>query len=181
MDDYVGHLREFRRILRNLESQATHPLNRETIVALTKKLDRDESQLNADRLERSIRATVEATRSIEDLDHYEQDVLAVFQEITSRKRRELERERLRQDPTRPEPYQALLELYSNTGHLDAAWCVSQALVLIECPRMLFPFARQIICDATRNGGFPPLMIDPVDFARLYQERMLNQSPPPAQA
>ena len=95
MDDYVGHLREFRRILRNLESQATHPLNRETIVALTKKLDRDESQLNADRLERSIRATVEATRSIDDLEHYEQDVLAVFHEITSRKRRELERERFR--------------------------------------------------------------------------------------
>lgn len=95
MDDYVGHLREFRRILRNLESQATHPLNRETIVALTKKLDRDESQLNADRLERSIRATVEATRNLEDLEHYEQDVLAVFHEITSRKRRELERERFR--------------------------------------------------------------------------------------
>jgi preprotein translocase subunit SecB len=51
----------------------------------------------------------------------------------------------------------------------------QALVLIECPRMLFPFARQIISDATRNGGYPPLMIDPVDFARLYQERMLNQA------
>ncbi len=96
VDDYVGHLREFRRILRNLESQATHPLNRETIVALTKKLDRDESQLNADRLERSIRATVEATRSIEDLEHYEQDILAVFHEITSRKRRELERERFPQ-------------------------------------------------------------------------------------
>jgi PAS domain S-box-containing protein len=95
VDDYVGHLREFRRILRNLENQATHPLNRETIVALTKKLDRDESQLNADRLERSIRATVEATRSIEDLEHYEQDILAVFHEITSRKRRELERERFR--------------------------------------------------------------------------------------
>jgi PAS domain S-box-containing protein len=95
VDDYVGHLREFRRILRNLEGQATHPLNRETIVALTKKLDRDESQLNADRLERSIRATVEATRSIEDLEHYEQDILAVFHEITSRKRRELERERFR--------------------------------------------------------------------------------------
>ena len=44
-------------------------------------------------------------------------------------------------------------------------------VLIECPRLLFPFARQIISDATRNGGFPPLMIDPVDFARLYQARM----------
>ena len=95
MDDYVGHLREFRRILRNLESQATHPLNRETIVALTKKLDRDESQLNADRLERSIRATVEATRSVEDLEHYQQDILAVFHEIICRKRRELERERFR--------------------------------------------------------------------------------------
>ncbi|CAG0910262.1 unnamed protein product [Cyprideis torosa] len=46
-----------------------------------------------------------------------------------------------------------------------------AAVLIECPRMLFPFARQIVSDATRNGGFPPLMIDPVDFARLYQTRM----------
>jgi len=44
-------------------------------------------------------------------------------------------------------------------------------ILIECPRLLFPFARQIISDATRNGGFPPLMIDPVDFARLYQQRM----------
>jgi PAS domain S-box-containing protein len=95
VDDYVGHLREFRRILRNLEGQATHPLNRETIVALTKKLDRDESQLNADRLERSIRATVEATESLEELEHYEQDVLSVFHEITARKRRELERERFR--------------------------------------------------------------------------------------
>jgi len=46
-----------------------------------------------------------------------------------------------------------------------------AAILIECPRMLFPFARQIVSDATRNGGFPPLMIDPVDFARLYQTRM----------
>src|SRR3989304_3259910 len=95
MDDYVGHLREFRRIPRTLERQAPHPLNRETIVALTKKLDRDESQLNADRLERSIRATVEATRSIEDPGHYEQDNLAGFHEITSRKRRERERERFR--------------------------------------------------------------------------------------
>jgi PAS domain S-box-containing protein len=95
VDDYVGHLREFRRILRNLETQTTHPLNRETILALTKKLDRDESQLNADRLERSIRAMVEATESLDDLEHYEQDVLSVFQEIVSRKRRELERERFR--------------------------------------------------------------------------------------
>jgi preprotein translocase subunit SecB len=34
---------------------------------------------------------------------------------------------------------------------------------------LFPFARQIIADTTRNGGFPPLMLDPIDFAALYQQ------------
>ncbi|MDK9698444.1 MAG: protein-export chaperone SecB [Siculibacillus sp.] len=42
-------------------------------------------------------------------------------------------------------------------------------VLIECPRLLFPFARQILADATRNGGFPPLMLDPIDFVALYQQ------------
>lgn len=46
-----------------------------------------------------------------------------------------------------------------------------AAVLIECPRMLFPFARQILADATRNGGFPPLMLDPIDFAGMYQKRI----------
>lgn len=50
----------------------------------------------------------------------------------------------------------------------------QAAVLIECPRLLFPFARQIIADATRNGSFPPLMIDPVDFAQLFRKRMAEQ-------
>ncbi len=44
-------------------------------------------------------------------------------------------------------------------------------VLIECPRLLFPFARQIVAEATRNGGFPPLMIDPIDFVALYQQNM----------
>jgi preprotein translocase subunit SecB len=47
-------------------------------------------------------------------------------------------------------------------------------VLIECPRMLFPFARQIMAEATRNGGFPPLMLDPIDFAQMYQRRMAQQ-------
>ncbi|MBW3099132.1 protein-export chaperone SecB [Pseudohoeflea coraliihabitans] len=45
------------------------------------------------------------------------------------------------------------------------------LLFIECPRLLFPFARQIVADATRNGGFPPLMIDPIDFAQMFQQRM----------
>ena len=45
------------------------------------------------------------------------------------------------------------------------------VVMIECPRLLFPFARQIIADAVRQGGFPPLYIDPIDFAALYRQRM----------
>jgi preprotein translocase subunit SecB len=51
----------------------------------------------------------------------------------------------------------------------------QPALLIECPRILFPFSRQIIADATRNGGFPPLMIDPIDFSRLYQSRLARQA------
>ena len=44
------------------------------------------------------------------------------------------------------------------------------VVMIECPRLLFPFARQIVADAVRNGGFPPLYIDPIDFVALYRQR-----------
>ena len=45
------------------------------------------------------------------------------------------------------------------------------VVLIECPRLLFPFAREIIATAVRNGGFPPLLLDPVDFVGLYRQKM----------
>lgn len=45
------------------------------------------------------------------------------------------------------------------------------LLFIESPRLLFPFARQIIADATRNGGFPPLLLDPIDFAQMFQRKM----------
>ncbi|CAK7258519.1 protein-export chaperone SecB [Shinella yambaruensis] len=48
------------------------------------------------------------------------------------------------------------------------------VLFIECPRLLFPFARQIIADATRNGGFPPLMIDPIDFAQMFTQRMAEE-------
>lgn len=48
------------------------------------------------------------------------------------------------------------------------------ILFIECPRLLFPFARQVIADATRNGGFPPLMIDPIDFARMFQQRVAEE-------
>ena len=50
------------------------------------------------------------------------------------------------------------------------------VVMIECPRLLFPFARQIIADAVRNGGFPPLMLEPIDFVSHYRQRMENQAP-----
>jgi preprotein translocase subunit SecB len=49
------------------------------------------------------------------------------------------------------------------------------VIMIECPRLLFPFARQIIADAVRQGGFPPLYIDPIDFAGLYQQRAAEMS------
>jgi preprotein translocase subunit SecB len=47
----------------------------------------------------------------------------------------------------------------------------QPLLLIECPRLLFPFAREIVATAVRNGGFAPLLLDPVDFVALYQQRL----------
>jgi preprotein translocase subunit SecB len=45
------------------------------------------------------------------------------------------------------------------------------VLMIECPRLLFPFAREIIASAVRGGGFPQLLLDPVDFVALYQQRM----------
>jgi preprotein translocase subunit SecB len=55
----------------------------------------------------------------------------------------------------------------------------QPLLLIECPRLLFPFAREIIATAVRNGGFAPLLLDPVDFVALYQQRMAQAGQQPA--
>jgi preprotein translocase subunit SecB len=48
------------------------------------------------------------------------------------------------------------------------------LVMIECPRLLFPFAREIVANAVRNGGFAPLLLDPVDFVALYQQRAAQE-------
>jgi preprotein translocase subunit SecB len=60
---------------------------------------------------------------------------------------------------------------------DAPQDMAQQILLIECPRMLFPFARYIIANAIRDGGFPPLMIDPVDFAALYRDRFQQAQAP----
>jgi preprotein translocase subunit SecB len=48
-----------------------------------------------------------------------------------------------------------------------------ALILVETPRIIFPFARAVIADATRDGGFPPLMINPIDFAELLQRQQVS--------
>ena len=50
----------------------------------------------------------------------------------------------------------------------------EPMLLIECPRLLFPFARRIIAEMTREGGHPPLLIDPIDFAGLYRKQRSNQ-------
>jgi preprotein translocase subunit SecB len=42
------------------------------------------------------------------------------------------------------------------------------LLLVECPRLMFPFARRVLADAIRDGGFPPVLLEPVDFAALYR-------------
>jgi preprotein translocase subunit SecB len=46
----------------------------------------------------------------------------------------------------------------------------EPVLLVECPRLLFPFARNIIADVTRDGGFPPLTLQPIDFVALWQAR-----------
>jgi preprotein translocase subunit SecB len=55
------------------------------------------------------------------------------------------------------------------------------LAMIECPRFLFPFARQIVSEASRQGGFPPLMIDPIDFSAMYRQSMGEQGQRPLQS
>jgi preprotein translocase subunit SecB len=57
--------------------------------------------------------------------------------------------------------------------------VAQRMLLIQTPFMMYPFARRIMADMVRDGGMPPLMIEPIDFAALYQVKMAQaaQQPP----
>ncbi len=45
------------------------------------------------------------------------------------------------------------------------------LLLVECPRLIFPFARQVLASTTQQGGFPPLMMEPVDFMAIYRQNL----------
>ena len=54
----------------------------------------------------------------------------------------------------------------------------EAVLLVECPRLLFPFARNILAEITRDGGFPPVMLNPIDFVQLWQSRRGQTSAAP---
>jgi preprotein translocase subunit SecB len=47
----------------------------------------------------------------------------------------------------------------------------QPVLFVDCPTILFPFLRRVLADVTRDGGFPPLMLDPIDFGRLYAQNL----------
>lgn len=49
------------------------------------------------------------------------------------------------------------------------------VIMIECPRLLFPFARQIMAELTQNGGFPPIMLEPPDFAAMFREELMRRA------
>jgi preprotein translocase subunit SecB len=51
----------------------------------------------------------------------------------------------------------------------------QPLIMIECPRLLFPFSRQIMAEMTQNGGFPPIMLEPPDFAGMFRDEMMRRA------
>jgi len=54
----------------------------------------------------------------------------------------------------------------------------EPVLLVECPRLLFPFARNILADITRDGGFPPVLLAPIDFVALWQSRRAQAGQPP---
>ena len=51
----------------------------------------------------------------------------------------------------------------------------QPLIMIECPRLLFPFSRQIMAEMTQNGGFPSIMLEPPDFAGMFRDEMMRRA------
>jgi len=55
----------------------------------------------------------------------------------------------------------------------------EPVLLIECPRFLFPFARRVIADVTADGGFPPFMLDPIDFAAVFAARRAQMAAQPS--
>ena len=69
-------------------------------------------------------------------------------------------------------------IFRLTNVADVA--TQQMILLIQAPHMLFPFARRIVADVVRDGGMPPLMIEPIDFLALYQARVAQGAGQPPQ-
>ena len=60
--------------------------------------------------------------------------------------------------------------------LAALFDTLDSFLNINCPFLLFPFLRRLVADVTREGGFPPLLLDPIDFNQLYERRQQAQAP-----
>jgi len=58
--------------------------------------------------------------------------------------------------------------------------IRHQVLRVQCPSLLFPFARRLVADLTRDGGFPQLYLDPVDFGQLYMQEMARQQNSPGQ-
>lgn len=89
---------------------------------------------------------------------------------------------------RPELYQSAIDFRAHATNKDGTIYIMECVygglfrlqnvpeqavepfLLINCPILLFPFLRRVVADITREGGFPPLMLDPIDFAALYMRR-----------
>lgn len=93
-----------------------------------------------------------------------------------------------ENPDHPNLFEVTLEFAANLSHNGKTGFVAelqyagvftlnipeehhQAFLMIECPRMLFPFARQLLSDMTQQGGFMPLYLQPIDFAAMFQQNM----------
>lgn len=67
-------------------------------------------------------------------------------------------------------------IYGGVFHLEnIPEEMKRPLLLVDCPALLFPFVRRIVADTTRDGGFPPLLLDPIDFAGLYRANLKKEA------
>ena len=65
--------------------------------------------------------------------------------------------------------------YSGIFTVDVPEAEKEAVLMVYCPGILFPYSRRIISDSTRDGGFPPLMLDPIDFGALFNQHKAQQN------
>jgi preprotein translocase subunit SecB len=76
---------------------------------------------------------------------------------------------------RPNLYESAIEFKASAENAPPQ--ALEPMLFVNCPGLLFPFLRRIVADLTREGGFPPLLLDPVDFAALYMRKKQLGMPP----